>query len=98
MTVIVPADGIETGNAVAAADIKVVDALRREYPWTTLQSYDEPVVLPSGYQGSIEVRHLNIGAGRIVVQELKRIDDGLSGGELFEAEKWQEMMANWKSN
>ena len=36
----------------------------------------EPVGLPAGYQGSSEVGHLNMGAGRIVVQELKRIDDG----------------------
>ena len=43
-----------------------------------------------------EVGHLNMGAGRIVVQELKRIDDGLSSGALFKSPKWQNLIANWK--
>jgi 2,3-bisphosphoglycerate-independent phosphoglycerate mutase len=54
------------------------------------------VGLPDGYQGSSEVGHLNMGAGRIVVQELKRIDDGLSSGELFKSPKWTNLMENWK--
>ncbi|MFA4839978.1 MAG: 2,3-bisphosphoglycerate-independent phosphoglycerate mutase, partial [Candidatus Neomarinimicrobiota bacterium] len=51
-----------------------------------------------GYQGSSEVGHLNMGAGRIVIQELKRIDDGLSDGSLFESPKWKNLIANWKTN
>ena len=53
--------------------------------------------LPDGYQGSSEVGHLNMGAGRIVVQELKRIDDGLASGSLFDNPKWTNLIANWKN-
>ncbi len=86
------------GNAVTAANTPNDDRLRDMYPWTLLDCCGEAVGLPEGYQGSSEVGHLNIGAGRIVIQELKRIDDGLSSGELFEAEKWKNLVKNWKTN
>ncbi len=76
------------GNAVAAAATPNVDKWKAGYPWTTLACAGEPVGLPDGYQGSSEVGHLNMGAGRIVVQELKRIDDGLRTGALFQSPKW----------
>jgi 2,3-bisphosphoglycerate-independent phosphoglycerate mutase len=88
----------ETGNAVSAADTPNVDLYKRDYPWTMLDCSGEPVGLPDGYQGSSEVGHLNMGAGRVVIQELKRIDDGLRTGELFEVDRWRELVANWKSN
>ncbi|MFC1584162.1 2,3-bisphosphoglycerate-independent phosphoglycerate mutase [Fibrobacterota bacterium] len=86
------------GNAVAAADTINIEAYKKKYPWTILDCSGEPVGLPEGYQGSSEVGHLNMGAGRIVIQELKRIDDGLSNGTLFEAEKWKDLVRNWKEN
>jgi 2,3-bisphosphoglycerate-independent phosphoglycerate mutase len=86
------------GNAVAAAATANIDAYKAAYPWTLLACSGEPVGLPDGYQGSSEVGHLNMGAGRIVVQELKRIDDGLRTGELFEAAKWKALVAGWKAN
>jgi 2,3-bisphosphoglycerate-independent phosphoglycerate mutase len=86
------------GNAVFAAQTPHMDRYRARYPWTRLACCGEPVGLPDGYQGSSEVGHLNMGAGRIVVQELKRIDDGLRTGVLFQAAKWQALMANWKQN
>jgi 2,3-bisphosphoglycerate-independent phosphoglycerate mutase len=86
------------GNAVLAADTPNTDGYKTDYPWTTLDCSGEPVGLPDGYQGSSEVGHLNMGAGRIVEQELKRIDDGLSTGALFEAETWRDLIANWKQN
>ena len=86
------------GNAIAAADTCVTDMLKAKYPWTKLDACGEPVGLPDGYQGSSEVGHMNMGAGRIVIQELKRIDDGLSSGELFEADRWVELVKNWKDN
>ncbi len=85
------------GNAVQAADTPHIDRYLRDYPWTTLACSGEPVGLPDGYQGSSEVGHLNIGAGRIVVQELKRIDDGLSTGALFSVPKWKELVDAWKA-
>ena len=91
-------DDGEAGNAVAAADTPNVDRYKRDYPWTMLDCSGEPVGLPDGYQGSSEVGHLNMGAGRVVIQELKRIDDGLRTGELFEVDRWRELVANWKAN
>lgn len=86
------------GNAVAAAATPNTDSYKAKYPWTELDCAGEPVGLPDGYQGSSEVGHLNMGAGRIVIQELKRIDDGLRTGTLFEGEKWKNLIENWKNN
>jgi len=83
------------GNAVLAAQTPNIDFYKDNYPWTLLDCAGEPVGLPAGYQGSSEVGHLNMGAGRIVIQELKRIDDGLSSGKLFEAETWKNLVADW---
>jgi 2,3-bisphosphoglycerate-independent phosphoglycerate mutase len=84
------------GNAVLAAKTPSCDGFKSQYPWTLLECAGEPVGLPEGYQGSSEVGHLNMGAGRIVIQELKRIDDGLSTGELFAGEVWKNLMRQWK--
>ncbi len=86
------------GNAVCDAKTPVIDQIRARYPHCLLDCCGEAVGLPDGYQGSSEVGHLNMGAGRIVVQELKRIDDGLSSGELFKSEKWANLIENWKKN
>jgi len=85
------------GNAIQAAKTPTIDALKRDYPWTVLDACGEAVGLPDGYQGSSEVGHLNMGAGRIVIQELKRIDDGLTSGELFKRPKWTQFMDAWKA-
>lgn len=89
---------IEKGNAVFAARTPNIDFYKDNYPRTLLDCAGEPVGLPEGYQGSSEVGHLNMGAGRIVIQELKRIDDGLRTGELFKTEKWKNLVADWKGN
>ena len=85
-------------NAVAAADTIVIDALKEKYPWSVLETSGEAVGLPKGFQGSSEVGHLNMGAGRIVIQELKRIDQGFKDGSLYKSEKWLEAIENWKNN
>lgn len=84
------------GNAVMAAKTPFMDSLLEKHPWTLLDASGEPVGLPAGYQGSSEVGHLNMGAGRIVIQELKRIDDGLRDGSFFKIPKWEEMMNSWR--
>jgi len=84
------------GNAVFQARTPSIDRYLARYPWSRLACSGEAVGLPEGYQGSSEVGHLNMGAGRVVIQELKRIDDGLSSGELFQAAKWKGLIANWK--
>ncbi len=86
------------GNSVFEAKTPTIDRLKSRYPWTLLDASGEPVGLPDGYQGSSEVGHLNMGAGRIVIQELKRIDDGLTDGTLFQVDEWKRLIDNWKNN
>jgi 2,3-bisphosphoglycerate-independent phosphoglycerate mutase len=86
------------GNAVTAADTSNIDSYKEKYPWTLLNCSGEPVGLPDGFQGSSEVGHLNMGAGRIVVQELKRIDDGFQNGSIFDADQWKKFMSDWKKH
>jgi 2,3-bisphosphoglycerate-independent phosphoglycerate mutase len=84
------------GNAVAAAAPPFIGGLLKgKGNWTLLDASGEPVGLPDGYQGSSEVGHLNMGAGRIVIQELKRIDDGLRDGSFFELPNWKGLMSFW---
>lgn len=84
------------GNAVLAARTPNLDAYLKSYPWTLLEASGEAVGLPDGYQGSSEVGHLNMGAGRIVLQELKRIDDALRNGSFFESRQWTSLMDAWR--
>jgi 2,3-bisphosphoglycerate-independent phosphoglycerate mutase len=70
-------------NAIAAADTPVFDALWQSYPHTLLQASGKDVGLPKGQMGNSEVGHLNIGAGRIVPQELVRISDDVEHGSFF---------------
>ncbi|MDR1520685.1 MAG: 2,3-bisphosphoglycerate-independent phosphoglycerate mutase [Planctomycetota bacterium] len=86
------------GNSVYAAQTPVMDRLKARHPWNLLDASGEAVGLPDGYQGSSEVGHLNMGAGRVVIQELKRIDDGLSNGSLFQTDQWKRLTGNWKAN
>ncbi len=86
------------GNAVLAAKTPNMDSYKQKYPWTLLDASGEAVGVPEGFQGSSEVGHLNIGAGRIVVQEIKRIDDGISKGTIFKAPKWKNILDLWKKN
>ncbi len=85
------------GNAVMAANTPNIDAFKKNYPWTLIKTSGEAVGLPEGFQGSSEVGHLNMGAGRVVVQELKRIDEGFKDGSIFKNEKWQNFMSRWKA-
>jgi 2,3-bisphosphoglycerate-independent phosphoglycerate mutase len=72
------------GNAVELADTPVFDALWVRYPHTTLEASGEAVGLPAGQMGNSEVGHLTIGAGRVVYQDLVRIDKAIEDGSFFE--------------
>ena len=72
-------------DAVYNAQTPVMDGLLREYPNTQLLTSGENVGLPSGQMGNSEVGHLNIGAGRIVYQELTRINKSIQNGEFFKS-------------
>ncbi len=74
------------GNAVAAARTPVMDSLWAVYPRTLVRTSGKDVGLPDGQMGNSEVGHLNIGAGRIVPQELVRITDAVEDGTLQENE------------
>ncbi|MBI5915040.1 MAG: 2,3-bisphosphoglycerate-independent phosphoglycerate mutase [Bacteroidetes bacterium] len=69
-------------DAIAQARTPVMDALMKKYPNSELVTHGELVGLPDGQMGNSEVGHLNIGAGRIVYQELARINKAVREGEL----------------
>lgn len=71
------------GNAVLAADTPNIDRYRENYPHCMIGTSGPDVGLPKGNQGSSEVGHLNLGAGRIVEQEVVRIDKAIESGEFF---------------
>jgi 2,3-bisphosphoglycerate-independent phosphoglycerate mutase len=70
------------GNAVTLADTPNLDRLFAEYPWQPLKCSGLAVGLPEGQMGNSEVGHLNIGAGRVVYQELTRINAAIEDGTL----------------
>jgi 2,3-bisphosphoglycerate-independent phosphoglycerate mutase len=71
------------GNAVALADTPVFDALWARYPHTTLEASGEAVGLPPGQMGNSEVGHLTIGAGRVLFQDLMRVNLAIEDGSFF---------------
>jgi 2,3-bisphosphoglycerate-independent phosphoglycerate mutase len=70
-------------NAVAQADTPVFDRLLSTYPHTTLDASGRSVGLSEGQMGNSEVGHLNLGAGRVIQQDILRIDDAIESGEFF---------------
>ena len=72
------------GNAVELADTRVYDALWDRYPHTTLRASGEAVGLPPGQMGNSEVGHLTIGSGRILFQDLARVNQAVADGSLLE--------------
>ncbi len=69
-------------NAIAAAKTPVFDRLKASVPFATLEASETFVGLPSGQMGNSEVGHMNLGAGRVVMQDLPRIDAAIAAGEL----------------
>ncbi len=73
----------DPNNAVAIAKTPVIDGLLAKYPNTQLRCSGEAVGLPDGQMGNSEVGHTNIGAGRVVYQELTRITKAIREGDFF---------------
>lgn len=69
-------------NAIAAAKKPHLDRLFASYPWTTINASEEYVGLPKGQFGNSEVGHLNIGAGRVLQQDISRIDCDVADGSI----------------
>lgn len=70
-------------NAIASANTPVMESLWAAYPHTLIHTSGKDVGLPDGQMGNSEVGHLNIGAGRVVPQELVRISDAVEEGTLL---------------
>ncbi len=86
------------GNAVAQAKTPVMDALMKDYPFVKGNASGMAVGLPDGQMGNSEVGHLNMGAGRIVYQELTRITKEIQDGTFFENEELLKAVENCKAN
>ena len=86
------------GNAVGLAKKPNFDRLMKEYPHSHLKASGMAVGLPEGQMGNSEVGHLNIGAGRIVYQELTRITKSIEDKEFFKNEALLKAMKNAKEN
>ena len=85
-------------NAVAEANTPVMDKLMKEYPFVKGNASGMAVGLPEGQMGNSEVGHLNMGAGRIVYQELTRITKEIQDGTFFENPALVKAMENCKAN
>jgi len=88
----------EYGNAVKAANTPNIDKYMSKYPNTLIGASGMNVGLPDGQMGNSEVGHTNIGAGRIVYQELTRITKSISDGDFFTNEAFTEAVENCKKN
>ena len=85
-------------NAAAVANTPNLDKYFAEYPHTTLQASGKFVGLPEGQIGNSEVGHLNIGAGRIIYQNLTRITKAIEDGDFFPNPVLCDVMAKTKAN
>jgi 2,3-bisphosphoglycerate-independent phosphoglycerate mutase len=86
------------GNAVAMAKTPVMDKLMKEYPFVHGNASGLAVGLPDGQMGNSEVGHINMGAGRIVYQELTRITKEIEDGSFFTNEGLMNAINNCKKN
>ena len=86
------------GNAIAMAQTPVMDKLMKECPFVEGQASGMAVGLPDGQMGNSEVGHMNIGAGRIIYQDLTRITKAIDDGDFFQNEVLLRAMENCKKN
>ena len=94
--------GISTNHpefdATKLAHAENVSKLEKEYPTISIHADGEYVGLPAGQMGNSEVGHLNLGAGRIVYQDLSRINNAIKDGSFFKNEKFLMAMDHAKKN
>lgn len=86
------------GNAVYQARTPCIDGLCANFPFTRLASSGEAVGLPEGQMGNSEVGHLNLGAGRIVYQDMLRISKSIEEGSFFRNEAFLKVLEKVKKN
>lgn len=88
----------EEGNAIKMANIPNIERILKQYPNTILHTSGLDVGLPEGQMGNSEVGHTNIGAGRIVYQELTRITKSIEDGDFFSIPEFVTAIENCKKN
>ena len=86
------------GNAIASSNTPNLDKIMNEYPHTLIQASGLDVGLPDGQMGNSEVGHTNIGAGRIVYQDLTRVSKAIEDGDFFTNEVLLKAMENAKEH
>ena len=89
---------VASSDAIQNANVPFTKSLYSKYPNSTLLTCGESVGLPDGQMGNSEVGHLNIGAGRIVYQELQRINVAIRTGELAQNESLLKSIRSAKEN
>ncbi len=89
---------VKSSDAIQNANVPFVSSLYSQYPNTTLITCGEQVGLPEGQMGNSEVGHLNLGAGRIVYQELQRINVAVRDGSLATNQALNNAIARAKQN
>ncbi len=90
-------DNIE-GNAVKQAKTPVIDSLMAEYPFVKGYASGLSVGLPDGQMGNSEVGHLNMGAGRVIYQDLTKITKSIEDGDFFENKELMDAVNNCKEH
>ena len=88
----------EKYNAVSSAKTPKFDSFMQKYPHTFIHADGLHVGLPEGQMGNSEVGHLNIGAGRVVYQELTRINKSIDEGDFFKNEEFINAINHAKTN
>jgi len=82
------------GNAIKAANTPFDDLLNKKYTPALLEAHGRSVGLPDGFQGSSEVGHMNMGAGRIITQEVTRINDLLESHDFFKSNQFEKIASS----
>ena len=88
----------EEGNCVKIANIPNINEIMKQYPNTIIHTSGLDVGLPDGQMGNSEVGHTNIGAGRIIYQELTRITKSIEDGDFFSIPEFVSAIENCKKN
>ncbi len=86
----------DEGNAITKAGTPFIDSLKKQYPYTTLGASEEDVGIIEGQMGDSEVGHMNIGAGRVVMQNLLKLNNAIKDGSFFENENINKIMKTVK--
>ncbi|MDU1583832.1 MAG: hypothetical protein E6864_08790 [Peptoniphilus harei] len=88
----------QVGNAVKLAKTPTLDELYKNSAHTQIFASEEYVGLPHGQMGNSEVGHLNIGAGRVIYQNLTKITEAIRSGDFFKNPEFKKAIENAKKN